>query len=166
VGSGGTAPPFLPLALGGGKGSASRSGSQYSMNRRMSAQNRAGRCREEKNFLPCPQSNPSRPAGSPSLCRLSYSVSPRFSRIKYYSTMVILTSSCLSLQRWKIFNFTCLLTAQRQSRSKQRKQSKHVHTNKYNIIEGLLEQPQAFFKSSSALVSKSLLGYIIGQSGR
>jgi hypothetical protein len=117
--------------------------------------------KKRKISCPCPKSNP----------RLSYSVSSRFDRKQDHGTMVLLTSSCLTLHRWESFNyilyvFTCLLTAQRQSRSEQRKESKDVHTIKYNIIERFLAQPQACFRSSSAVVSKFLLRYITGQSGR
>jgi hypothetical protein len=35
-------------------------------------QRRSGHCGEEKNILPCRESNPSRPAGSQTLYRLSY----------------------------------------------------------------------------------------------
>jgi hypothetical protein len=60
-----------------------------------------------------------------------------------------------------------VLTNSPKAKQEETKKTKQRCThNKYNIIEGLLVQPQACFRSNSATVIKFLLGYITGQSGR
>jgi hypothetical protein len=79
MGSGGIAPPFLTLPLDGDECSVSRPGhfalaqnSQYPLDRRLGGpQSRSWRCGKEKPLAPAGNRTPSRPAYSPSLCRIT-----------------------------------------------------------------------------------------------
>jgi hypothetical protein len=84
-GGGGIAPPFLTSALDGGEWSDSRTGHfthkkkspWYPLGRRMGRpQSRSRFCGEVKTYS-CRESNPGRPARSPSLYRLSYTKSTK-----------------------------------------------------------------------------------------
>jgi hypothetical protein len=71
---------------------------RYPLDRRLDGpQSRSGRCRAKKNLFPCRESNPGRPACSPSLCRLSYLGSPMY--IRGFDKYVTVPVSIAFLQR-------------------------------------------------------------------
>jgi hypothetical protein len=81
MGSGGTSPPFLTSALDGREWSASRAGRFYPRQIALGTHWIGGwvgmkpsldAIEKTKKSVSCWESNPGRPAGSPSLCRLSY----------------------------------------------------------------------------------------------